>query len=254
MTIRVPYLSEETIEREAETLLAEYAYARSVSLKPPIPIEDIIEKHLKLRLEFDDLHEVLGVPQVGLEPDIFGAIWIKEREIYIDQSLDPEERPSSEGRYQFTLAHEGGGHWRLHRRYLAPDATQISLFGGSSKPSVACRSSQAKDRVEWQADCLRVVPADAEGDGRGGLAREVRQCEPAHPAAQEPLRPAGRRGRRVDGGDPLVRAARDNEALQEFVRPFAERFKVSAAAMRIRLERLPASPRGSAPRSLAVGI
>ena len=57
MTIRVPYLSEETIERDAETLLAEYAYARGVSLKPPIPIEDIIEKHLKLRLEFDDLHE-----------------------------------------------------------------------------------------------------------------------------------------------------------------------------------------------------
>jgi Zn-dependent peptidase ImmA (M78 family) len=254
VTIRVPYLSEETIERDAETLLAEYAYARGVSLKPPIPIEDIIEKHLKLRLEFDDLHAVLGVPQVGLEPDIFGAIWVEKREIYIDQSLDPEERPSSEGRYRFTLAHEGGGHWRLHRRYLAPDATQISLFGGSSKPSVVCRSSQAKERVEWQADfyasCLlmpkaMVVAAWRERFGNANpriLQRKNRFALPG------------------DAGDELTAAIRsyeqqrDNEALQEFVRPFAERFKVSAAAMRIRLERL-GLLRREVPRqwSLAVG-
>ena len=36
MTIEVPYLSEDAIERDAETLLAEYAYARGVSLSPPI--------------------------------------------------------------------------------------------------------------------------------------------------------------------------------------------------------------------------
>jgi hypothetical protein len=34
----------------------------------------------------------------------------------IDERLDPEDRPSKEGRYRFTHAHEGGGHWRLHRR------------------------------------------------------------------------------------------------------------------------------------------
>jgi hypothetical protein len=34
----------------------------------PIPIEDIIEKHLKLRVEFDDLHGLLGVPRgLGIE-------------------------------------------------------------------------------------------------------------------------------------------------------------------------------------------
>ena len=63
-----------------------------------------------------------------------------------------------------------------------------------------------------------------------------------------------------DAGDELTAAIRsyeqqrDNEALQEFVRPFAERFKVSAAAMRIRLERL-GLLRREVPRqrSLAVG-
>jgi hypothetical protein len=68
MTIQVPYLPDEIIERDAEALLAEYAHSRSVTLEPPIPIEDLVEKHLKLRIEFDDLHKVLGVPQVG--PDV----------------------------------------------------------------------------------------------------------------------------------------------------------------------------------------
>ena len=57
-----------------------------------------------------------------------------------------------EGRYRFTLAHEGGGHWRLHRHLFAKDPAQASLFGGPAAPSVVCRSSQAKERVEWQAD------------------------------------------------------------------------------------------------------
>ena len=46
MSIPVPYLSDEVIERDAAALLAEYAHARGVTVKPPIPIEDIVEKHL----------------------------------------------------------------------------------------------------------------------------------------------------------------------------------------------------------------
>ena len=33
-----------------------------------------------------------------------------------------------EGRYRFTLAHEGGGHWRLHRRYFNANPGQAGLF------------------------------------------------------------------------------------------------------------------------------
>jgi hypothetical protein len=148
MTIQVPYLPDEIIERDAEALLAEYAHSRSVTLEPPIPVE----KHLKLRIEFDDLHKVLGVPQVGPEPEIFGAIWVDKREICLHECLDPEEHPEIEGRYRFTLGHEGGGHWRLHRAYLLTDPAQASMFHGLSRPAVICRSSQAKVRVEWQAD------------------------------------------------------------------------------------------------------
>ena len=44
----VPYLAEEAIERNAEALLTEFAHARDVVIEPPIPIEDIMEKYLKL--------------------------------------------------------------------------------------------------------------------------------------------------------------------------------------------------------------
>ena len=238
MTIWVKFLSEETIEKNAEALLAEFAHARSVSLKPPIPIEDIVEKHLKLRIEFDNLHHLLGVPQEGPEPDILGAIWVDRREICIDQSLDPEEWPHIEGRYHFTLAHEGGGHWRLHRPYLARDPNQASLFADHAQPAIVCRSSQSKERVEWQADfyasCLlmpRALVVEAWQERFGNANPRI-------------LRRKNRMSvDRID--DPDMRAAvdkfecnQDNQALQDFVRPFAEQFKVSPIAMRIRLEKL----------------
>ena len=111
----VPYLRDEVIERDATALLAEYAAAQGRALAPPIPIEDIVEKHLKLGVEFDDAHRRFNVPRAGLDPDIIGAMFFDEARIMIDESLDPDEHPEREGRYRFTLAHEGGGHWRLHR-------------------------------------------------------------------------------------------------------------------------------------------
>jgi hypothetical protein len=152
MPKKVPYLYEEQIERDVAALLAEFAQARSVVIAPPIPIEDIVEKHLKLGIEFDDMHRLLNYPRSGLDPDILGAIWFDDRRIVIDESLDPEENPSKEGRYRFTLAHEGGGHWRLHRHLFAKDPAQVSLFNEPAPPSVVCRSSQAKEPVEWQAE------------------------------------------------------------------------------------------------------
>ena len=55
MPKKVPYLREEQIERDAAVLLAEYAQARNIVIAPPIPIEDIVEKHLKLGIELMEL-------------------------------------------------------------------------------------------------------------------------------------------------------------------------------------------------------
>jgi len=152
MTRFVPYLAEEAIERDSAALLAEYAHVRGVTLEPRIPIEDIVEKHLKLRIEFDDMHARYNVPRPpNGEPDILGAIY-GDRRIFIDESLDPEENPSKEGRYRFTLAHEGGGHWRLHQHLIMQDTAQTSFLDEAGDPKFICRSSQTKKREEWQAD------------------------------------------------------------------------------------------------------
>jgi hypothetical protein len=241
MPKKVPYLQEEQIERDAAALLAEYAQARGAIIEPPIPIEDIVEKHLKLGIEFDDMHRRLNHPRsgFGLDPDILGAIFFDERRIVIDESLDPEENPSREGRYRFTLAHEGGGHWRLHRHLFVKDPAQVSLFSNLPSASVVCRSSQAKEPVEWQADfyasCLlmprKMVFAtwdEAFPD------RKQRVLQPAmpidHPFVEIDRLRCGTSGTYFTGDDDVV--------LEHFAKPFAERFLVSPIAMRIRLEKL----------------
>jgi len=234
MVMRVRYLSEEVIERDAETLLAEYSSARDVVLQPPIPVEDIVEKHLKLRIGFDDLHQLLGVPQTGLQPDIFGAIWMDEGEIVIHECLDPDEWPTLEGRYRFTLAHEGGGHWRLHRPYLAADRAQGASFNCPSKPTVVCRSSQAKERVEWQADFYascrsRVFGVWHQRFGNTNARRLKRKCRLSENEIDDPA---------LRAGIGTYERSWDDQVLEEFVRPFAKRFGVSPIAMRIRLEKL----------------
>ena len=93
----IPYLSDEAIERDAAVLLAEYAHARGVVIEPPIPIEDIVEKHLTLGIEFDDTHQLFGVPRPGPDPDILGAIFFDDRRIVIDENSRPRGE-SGEGR------------------------------------------------------------------------------------------------------------------------------------------------------------
>jgi hypothetical protein len=148
----VRYLSEAEIENEAAYLLAEFNMRRGLRLAAPTPVEDLLEHHLKLSLDFDDLHARLGVPRSNNETEVFGALWADSREVFIDQSLDPIEHPEMEPRYRFTLGHEIG-HWRLHKEYLEQSSTNSDLFGNTSPaPTVICRASQAKERVEWQAD------------------------------------------------------------------------------------------------------
>ncbi|MFO0688368.1 MAG: ImmA/IrrE family metallo-endopeptidase [Myxococcota bacterium] len=241
MAIRVPYLTEERIERDAMELLAEYEKARGVRIVAPIPIEDIVEKHLRLRIEFDDLHRLFDQPRPGnaSEVEILGAMFFDERRVVIDENLDPEERPRIEGRYRFTVAHEGGGHWRLHRHLFIDDPSQRALFGQGGSPSVVCRTSQAKEPVEWQADfyasCL-LMPRDrvmAAWDEQYSD-RKPRVLQPLNPV-DHPFVEVSRYVCRIAGLDWNMSV---NEALEEVARPLAERFLVSPIAMRIRLEKL----------------
>ena len=98
MAIKVRYLSEDEIEKEAELLLAEYAETTAAPLKLPVPVEEITTYHLALRLGFANLHETLRIPMLRDQPDILGAIWVDTEAILIDRSLDPKHNPSMSGR------------------------------------------------------------------------------------------------------------------------------------------------------------
>ena len=108
MAFKVRYLREDAIERDANDLLSEYGLAGGVSITAPIPVEHLLEFHLGLTLDFDDLHERLGIPLTGDEPDVLGALWVDSREVFVDQSLDPEQRPSLEGRFRYTVGSRSG--------------------------------------------------------------------------------------------------------------------------------------------------
>ena len=242
MTKKVPYLAEEAIEKDAESLLAEFSQARSTVIEPPIPIEDIIEKHLKIGIEFNDLDALFGVARFfdpGDDPQILGAMFFDDKRIMINEGLDPEDNPAKEGRYRFTLAHEGGGHWRLHRRLFAKDAAQTSLFQGRNDPSVICRSSQAKEPVEWQADfyasCL-LMPRKLVFAAWDEMFpdRKPRVLAPEKPI-NHPFVEVPKISCHLGDAD---WSESDNDALDGIARPFAEKFLVSPIAMRIRLEKL----------------
>ena len=155
----VPYLAEEAIERNAEALLTEFAHARDVVIEPPIPIEDIMEKYLKLGIEFDDTHRLFGIPRTDLSQgsDILGAIFFDEKRVVVDESLDPEEYPNKEGRYRFTLAHEGGGHWRLHRSLYARTLRRQPNSAGH--PSHTSSAGQVRQRSGSNGRQISMRPA-----------------------------------------------------------------------------------------------
>jgi IrrE N-terminal-like domain len=240
MTKFVSYVPDEVIEKDAEVLLADYARARGVAIEPPIPIDDIIEKYLKIGIEFDDMHRRFSVPRSGLGfgPDILGAIFFDQKRIVIDESLDPDANPAKEGRYRYTAAHEVG-HWQLHQALFGKDPAQTSLLETNTSPSVVCRSSQAKARIEVQADlyasCLlmprkRVFAAWDETFPD----RKQRVLQPATPI-DHPFVEIVRFECRIAGAE---FTDRDDQALDSFAKPFAEKFLVSPIAMRIRLEKL----------------
>lgn len=239
MAKAVPYLLESRIEFATEALLAEYALVRQVAISIPILIEDIVEKHLKLRLEFNDTHQLFDVPRFGsADPDILGAIFFEDRRIVVDETLDPDENPSKEGRYRFTLAHEVG-HWCLHRQYFPGEDGQGGLFKTVSEPSFICRSSQRSERVELQANLFasfllmprkQVLAAwrASYPDGKVRILRAGAFTDPAYVVVSRC---------RAQLGD-LDLSESDDDVLIRIARPLAEQFLVSPLAMRIRLEEL----------------
>ena len=135
--MKVPWLPKSGIEAIAADVLAGYEEMIGAPVVPPIPVEDVIERYLDLRIGFMDFEKTYGFHGV------LGAIYVKDRSIYADNALLADH---SEGRLNFTFAHEAG-HWVLHRKYVTP-----AEDSRAERAAILCRKKDAKKPAEWQAD------------------------------------------------------------------------------------------------------
>lgn len=135
--MKVPFLPKELISAVASDALSDYEAIIGKTVRPPVPVEDIIERSLGLRLGFIDFEEAYGMP------DVYGALYVQKKLIAISKTLLDDR---FEGRFSFTCAHEAG-HWMLHR-HLADTAHRSA----PEEDAVFCRAKDSKAPVEWQAD------------------------------------------------------------------------------------------------------
>ena len=231
-TERTPrFMHQQEFDDEAALLLAEYGREHGIVTAPPIPIDDIVEEHLKIVVEFRDLRAEYP------EGDVLGAIYFNDKRIAIDQSLVPEEFPAMRGRYRFTLAHELA-HWRLHRHlYLRRAGERTLLPTVPARADHVLRRSSHIDPKEVQANRLaaallmpREMVKRAWHELRGSM-------DPIYlddlQASQATSLPAAllRRGGIKAADDGL-----DDTLLEHAARPLADVFEVSPESMRYRLE------------------
>jgi len=227
---KLPFLKDRDFEDEAALLLAEYGQQHGVVSTPPVPIDEIVELHLGLRLEFNDMQQLFGVD------DVHGALWVNQMRVGIDHRLDPAANPSMLGRYRFTLAHEAG-HWRMHRQIFKRAANQLLLLPESAeRPEYICRSGDSEP-IEYQANrfasCV-LMPREL-----------VRRCWEEWRGTPDPIYLDDLRAKQQQilvaevlrrGGIRSSENAIDNMLLEHSARPLAGTFEVSPEAMRIRLE------------------
>ena len=221
-TIEVPYHTNNQVELEAHRLLQAFGQEDTQILEPPIPIERILEVHLRLVLTICDLRDLLGFT------DVLGALCVESREVMVDEHLDPDQFPELEGRFRFTLAHEIG-HWQLHRHlYKKP----------TDEPPFVSRASEANHRIERQANyfaaCVlmpRPLVFQLWRHIMGGRVITLAQLKRQRQAIIEDE--IVRRG-----FVPETPAEETNMMLEWVALPLAEEFGVSAMAMRIRMQEL----------------
>lgn len=217
MIRQTKYIRKEDMEAAAASLIAGYSAKFGEILKPPIPVEEILECHLGLNYCFEDLSQFVE------GPDILGAIAFEFPTVWVDLSLDPSVHPTMEGRYRFTVAHEVA-HWELHRDLFLGHSAQGTFFEAESE-SIVCRDG-AKDAMEWQADYFAghlLMPTtmvyDSWESTRGNLDPYFAKAEIADLSVMWRLGP-------------------DNRPAVEIARQLAKKFKVSGQAMQIRLIQL----------------
>jgi hypothetical protein len=223
----VPYLADEMIESDAALLLAKYAHARGIVIAPPIPIEDIVEKHLKLGIEFDDTTSCSACRVRASIPTSL-----------LQFSSTTDASSSTRASIQ-----------RKTRRRKAAIATRRGMRLATGGCIAGCLAKTRRKPRFSIGDAPRNVDLPVEpSQGAGGAAGEpilfvppdAAQVGPASVAGEATTMPLLRRQSRIvvpRNIDEKIAAAvrsfdhgRDDEVLEHFTRPFAEQFLVSPTA------------------------
>ena len=122
---------------------------------------------------------------------------------------------------------------------FANGSVRTALFDRLPVPSVICRSSRAKEPIEWQADfyasCL-LMPRKLVFAAWDEMFpdRKQRVIQPRIPIEHRYVEITRLEGFFAGGEFP----EKDDLVLEQFAKPFAKKFLVSPVAMRIRLENL----------------
>lgn len=218
------YMSPEDLEFAAISLLSSFEKKSGRILLPPVPLDQIIENHLGLTIQFSPM-----------KPNELGSLSVLQKIVTINERLG-DGTPQTEGRYNFTLAHEAA-HEILHAPRLRQKAAMPLLFMDSQlEQTILCRTDNQKAVVEYQANTTGAAIAmpkrlvlevwkDRFGD--------ILQLE------EESLLACLRRD--ADFVSEICRkrgSDDDNNLLQEHFRPMAKVFAVSPEALCIRLKTL----------------
>jgi hypothetical protein len=150
--MKIKWLPKDSIAKSASAVLDGYEGALGHPVHPPIPVEDLIERHLGLNLRFEDLEARLDME------DVLGATFVRSKTISINERLLEDK---SEARMMFTCAHEVG-HWVLHRHLV-----EQAMRRGEPGVEIICRTRDARLPAEWQADyfasCLLMPEKEVSG-------------------------------------------------------------------------------------------
>jgi hypothetical protein len=217
--MKVPYLTLEKIEDAADSLLSAYGRRFGWSGEPPVPVEEIVECHLELDFGFENF--AASQEHAGT----LGALWVAERRIRIDESLDPTVYPAKEGRYRFTVSHEAG-HWEMHRPLFLAKRQQPSFFEAEPEPNIICRAPLPqikKEPIEWQADTFAGYLLMPKASVQHAWEDTYGTAGPYYAAGE--IAALSAKWSLAEDRTPTVSVARE----------MAEVFQVSAQAMQIRL-------------------
>jgi Zn-dependent peptidase ImmA (M78 family) len=234
---QVPYLTYEVLEAYGEAVVRDFA-PECLNNPTPLDVDRFLEYYLRLNVDYRRISHSKKI--LGMTVFYEGTVDVLNEEtgqpeqmpvqtgtVIIDTSLTTKR---NEARRRFTMMHEGGGHWLLHRKAFAQDNPfgpagiyenqYLAAKEGRMDYSRSRREKTDIDLMERQADFLASVILMPRPALRVAY-RRLFDCD-------------GHKPRRiVRGTSPLDDAFA--RALPEYV---AKTFQVSKRAALIRLEKL----------------